>query len=311
MGKIKYLLIVSILLLSGCVPSQALWENYRQHSTHKAYALGDNNVAGAAWNQKTQLEAQHLALSYCKTSGGVNCKIIDVNGSAPKEGNTSSLKSTEIESSKGKRILESSGTGFFVNKNTLITNYHVAESCEEKTALINGEEFVLYPVASDLINDVAIFQTEKEIDKVAVLRGVPKIKKGEEVAVYGYPLSGLLSAEAKITNGIINSTSGLANDIRYLQFSAPVQSGNSGGPLIDESGAVIGIITATLNPKYLEMIGSNEPQNVNFAIKSSLLLDILEQAGISYTTPNQNQKRTAAEIADEADGYTARVLCWK
>ena len=166
-------------------------------------------------------------------------------------------------------------------------------------------------VASDLINDVAIFQTEKENDKVAVLRGVPKIKKGEQVAVYGYPLSGLLSAEAKITNGIINSTSGLANDIRYLQFSAPVQSGNSGGPLIDESGAVIGIITATLNPKYLEMIGSIEPQNVNFAIKSSLLIDILEQAGISYTTPNQNQKRTASEIADEADGYTARVLCWK
>jgi S1-C subfamily serine protease len=117
--------------------------------------------------------------------------------------------------------------------------------------------------------------------------------------------------EPKITNGIINSTSGLANDIRYLQFSAPIQSGNSGGPLIDESGAVIGIITATLNPKYLEMIGSSEPQNVNFAIKSNLLIDILEQAGISYTTPNQNQKRTASEIADEADGYTARVLCWK
>jgi PBP1b-binding outer membrane lipoprotein LpoB len=60
MRKIKYFLILSILLLSGCVPSQALWDNYRQHTAHKAYALGDNNVAGAAWNQKQQLRPNIL-----------------------------------------------------------------------------------------------------------------------------------------------------------------------------------------------------------------------------------------------------------
>jgi S1-C subfamily serine protease len=86
----------------------------------------------------------------------------------------------------------------------------------------------------------------------------------------GYPLSGLLSSDANVSVGNVSALAGLRDDSRYLQISAPVQPGNSGGPLLDASGHLVGIVTAKLDAVRLARFTGDIPQNVNFALKTEV-----------------------------------------
>jgi serine protease Do len=93
---------------------------------------------------------------------------------------------------------------------------------------------------------------------------------GESIFVYGFPLTGLLSSSGNFTVGTITSIAGLGDDSRIMQISAPVQPGNSGGPLLDRSGNVVGIIVSKLNALRLAQVTQDMAQNINFAIKASI-----------------------------------------
>ena len=94
---------------------------------------------------------------------------------------------------------------------------------------------------------------------------------GEGVAAFGYPHVDLLSSSGNFTLGNITALSGIGDDSREVQISAPVQSGNSGGPLLDMGGNIVGIVASKLDALKVAARGGDLPQNVNFAIKSSLL----------------------------------------
>jgi S1-C subfamily serine protease len=93
---------------------------------------------------------------------------------------------------------------------------------------------------------------------------------GEKVFTIGYPLNDIMGVNYKVNDGIIGSSSGIAGDIRYFQISVPLQPGNSGGPLFNKNGNVIGITTARLNSDAM----GTTVENVNYAIKISYLVNL-------------------------------------
>ncbi len=167
------------------------------------------------------------------------------------------------------------GTGFAIAPNGLIvTNNHVvADSKEIKVSGLNGnfnKDYLAKVVIADKTNDLAIIQiTDNTFNNFGEIPY--KIKQsssmvGEDIFVLGYPLTATMGDEIKLTNGIISSKTGYQNDITVYQISAPVQPGNSGGPLFDKSGNLIGII----NAKHIDA------ENATYAIKVSYLSNILE-----------------------------------
>ena len=162
------------------------------------------------------------------------------------------------------------GSGFSVARRLIVTNAHVIE--DARTITVAGYDGVsrATPVIVDRNNDVALIRTETELDSPPLpfrSRGGPGL--GESVAVLGYPLSGLLSSGPQVTQGAVSSLLGPREDARHLQISAPIQPGSSGGPLVDMSGGVVGIVVASLT----------NAQNVNFAVRAALAEALVEAAG--------------------------------
>jgi S1-C subfamily serine protease len=162
-------------------------------------------------------------------------------------------------------------------------------------------------VGLDATNDLALLTTDLGTRIVPALRvGVPV---GESIFVYGFPLAGLLSSSGNFTVGNITSVAGLADDSRILQISAPVQPGNSGGPLLDRFGNVVGIIVSKLNALKLAQVTQDVPQNVNFAIKASLAANFLEVNNIQMQVGSNAEPLETTEIAERAKQFTVRVIC--
>lgn len=168
-----------------------------------------------------------------------------------------------------------SGTGFIISeKGILVTNYHVISGGNKFTATntVDGKTYDLEIMNKDEINDLAVLKIKDIKESLAEMPYTisTNVKVGQNVFTVGYPLNDFMGDNQKVTNGIINSLSGVKDDTRYYQISVPIQPGNSGGPLFDLSGGVIGITTATLNP---DAVKSNI-QNVNYAIKINTLQNL-------------------------------------
>jgi len=175
---------------------------------------------------------------------------------------------------KPKSNLISTGTGFFIsNDGFLLTNSHVVENSSNVSIIFNGVEVVASVVARDSVNDIALLKID--IKTVGIpLEVSKKTLKGSEISILGYPNIGLQGNEQKATFGYINSNSGMKGDLRYYQMSAPIQAGNSGSPVLNNSGSVIGIATSTLNQSAVIKSTGNLAQNVNYAMKITYALQI-------------------------------------
>jgi S1-C subfamily serine protease len=162
----------------------------------------------------------------------------------------------------------SSGTGFVVAARRIMTNHHVIEGCAEVAArLPDGRELPARVMTSDTTRDLALLSTEADAGPILPFRSAGTYRRGEGVVTYGFPLAGLLSSGPTLTTGEISALAGLADNQRHLQISAPVQPGNSGGPLLDMRGQVIGVVVSKLNASQVARQTGDIPQNVNFAVK--------------------------------------------
>ena len=132
---------------------------------------------------------------------------------------------------------------------------------------------------------------------------------GETVEAVGFPLNGLLSG-FNMTIGSVSSLTGIRGDKRYLQISAPVQQGNSGGPLLDSAGLVVGVVVGKLNAVKLAQATGDLPQNVNFAIDGGLLPALLDRTKTKYSTVASEEPVAPTEIAKKAKDFTVLVECW-
>jgi S1-C subfamily serine protease len=145
-------------------------------------------------------------------------------------------------------------------------------------------------------------------NSVATFREGTPVRAGEAVVALGYPLSGLLASTANVSIGNVSALAGLHDDSRYLQISAPVQPGNSGGPLLDSSGHLMGIVTAKLDYRIARYTG-DIPQNVNFALKAEVARIFLDSKGIAYQKAHSDQQLSPADVGDFARPFTVHIKC--
>lgn len=210
-----------------------------------------------------------------------------------------------------RRVQTSSGTGFFVSgKGHVLTNNHVIKGCRNIKVGYSGG--LLEPanlMATDRRNDLALLRTELRGEAVPALKS--RVRVGDNIYVYGFPLSGLLSKTGNFTVGYVTSAAGLNDDTSQLQISAPVQPGNSGGPLTDRGGNVVGVIVSKLNVLRVAKYIKDVPQNVNFAIKASIAANFLESNGVAVPANESQEKLEPAEVAERAKKFTVRVICTK
>jgi serine protease Do len=135
------------------------------------------------------------------------------------------------------------------------------------------------------------------------------VKVGEGIAVFGYPLVGLLSTSGNFTVGNVSAITGMGNDTRYLQISAPVQPGSSGGPVLDQSGNVVGVVVSKLDAIKIAEATNDIAQNVNFAIKTTVLTNFLDSNGVSYTTAGVGQSLQPSDLAERAKSISVLIRC--
>ena len=216
-------------------------------------------------------------------------------------------KAPEID---GSLLTIGSGSGFYINnKGYALTNNHVVEICKQMVAVVDGREILLRVLNTDKINDVAVLKTDYK-SRSYIKINEDGAKLGENVIAVGYPLAGRLSDSVKITRGIVSSLSGLDNNIGQIQIDAALQPGNSGGPVLNEKGELIGIASAGLNKLLMAKEAKYIPENVNFAVASPIVVNILKSKKIKYTTPNMfSGSYSNTELAELGDKSTIQLFC--
>ncbi len=198
----------------------------------------------------------------------------------------------------------SNGTGFFVDAaGYVITNAHVVDGCDDPKVVFGLNEPVPAQVlARDAKNDLALLKVVRLADHVAVLRA--GVKVGEEIAAFGYPLQGTLSAGGNFTLGNVSALAGAQNDSTRVQITAPVQPGNSGGPVVDRAGNVVGVVVSVITQ---HMRGA--AQNIGFAIKIDVLTAFLNSHAVPYLTETSAHPLGNVELAEKLQAITVLVLC--
>jgi S1-C subfamily serine protease len=203
----------------------------------------------------------------------------------------------------------SSGSGFFVSKaGHVVTNAHVVQDCSAISVRPDGAVGVPAQVlARDVINDLAVLKIAGPAERTLPVR--PSVRLGEGIAAFGFPHSDLLATAGNFTLGNVTALAGLKDDSRYLQISAPVQPGNSGGPLLDGAGNVVGVVSAKLDAIKMASERGDLPQNINFAVKASLAASFLDANQIAYDTGAPGEKLDPADLAERAKKASAFITC--
>lgn len=204
------------------------------------------------------------------------------------------------------------GTGFIVGDTLAMTNNHVVEGCQRlsvRTADKTTEPVRL--LAADARRDLALLQLPRPLGPLLRFREAPPMARGEAVVTYGYPLSGVLSSGPTLTTGDVSALAGLRDNPLHFQISAPVQPGNSGGPLLDSRGLVIGIVVAKLDAlRVARMTGGDIPQNVNFAIKGAEAIAFMREKGAAASLSDSvGAERKPAEIGEAVNAAVLSVQC--
>jgi hypothetical protein len=171
---------------------------------------------------------------------------------------------------------KSSGTGFFITQDGyLITNYHVVEDGTNFQVRTKQGTFPAQVIKTDKSNDLALLKVTGSFAAIAVSTN-KQMKLGESVFTIGFPNPAMQGLEPKLTRGDISSLAGMQDDPRYLQISVPLQPGNSGGPLVNSGGHVVGVVTGRLRDMVALQASGALPQNVNYAVKGAFLAAFLE-----------------------------------
>jgi serine protease Do len=205
--------------------------------------------------------------------------------------------------------LASTGTGFAIAANWLLTNAHVVEGCKRVAAKSVGDSG---RVIADETNDLALLEFPANSFVSPLAFSGKQLALGESVVALGYPLRSILAESLNVTVGNVSSLAGPGNDSRYLQMTAAVQHGNSGGPLLGLNGAIIGVVSAQLRTaKVVEETG-DIPQSVNFAIKQQAARSFIESNGIEIkVTAAGDEEKTVTKIAELAKKAVFPIDCFK
>jgi S1-C subfamily serine protease len=268
-----------------------VWQEAKMWAINILGYMHDNGL-GVPPNETEALAHYYLAKSISENMGDV--EAINRNISLRERQMTSSarqfsqLRAQELrplyfESSASdtsaplaEQLKYGSGSGVFVTQEGhLLTAAHVVENAAKVKARLNEETVEAEIIAVDHPNDVALLKVHAKVD-AAPIRPSAGVELGNQVFTIGFPNMLLQGTEPKFTEGTISSTSGMRDDPRQFQVSVQVQPGNSGGALFDENGNVVGLVVSKLDDIATTKLTGAVPQNVNYAVKSSYALPLLE-----------------------------------
>lgn len=209
------------------------------------------------------------------------------------------------------------GSGFTVSADGIIvTNYHVVENSDSIFINFSQRDDLIQAsiLNRDVNNDIAILKVPnfEDLDILSSL-SLPisfanNTRVGQEVYTIGFPLSAIMGDKSRVSFGRVNSLYGVLDDPRLIQISNPIQPGNSGGPLFNLNGELVGIVVSGLNAKYFYDNLGIIPQNVNFAIKNDYLRPLLNNSMNSDYIVDSLKKFQNIEIEKQIDIYKPNVV---
>ena len=206
-------------------------------------------------------------------------------------------------------ISASSGSGFAVSSDGyVITNHHVIDGCQKVVVHIKGKELPVTVVTYDPQNDLALLKRDFRPSTVFPLsNNRPELL--QDIYVAGFPFGDKFSTSVKVTKGIISSLTGLGNNFSNIQIDAALQSGNSGGPILDDFGNVIGVAVSKLDAKYMFEEFGIIPENTNFGIKSSVVRSVLDSNEVDIPPANQSEI-SKSKLGKMISSGTYYISCW-
>jgi serine protease Do len=205
----------------------------------------------------------------------------------------------------------STGTGFFINHaGQLLTAAHVLRDCLLIEARQDERTFPVRLRAADDLLDLAVVDADAPAARALPLRAGQTLVLGEAVSNVGFPLHGILAASPHLTRGNVSARSGLKGSPGTFQFSAPIQPGASGGPVVSDAGELIGVAVGTLDPAALASRGVL-PQNVNFALDARYAAMFLRRHGIEFDEVPAAAGGDMATANDAALAAVVQLSCYQ
>ena len=206
-------------------------------------------------------------------------------------------------------ISASSGSGFAVSSDGhVITNHHVIEGCQKVVVHTKEKDLTVRVITYDPQNDLALLKGDFRPQTVFPLSNSrPELL--QDIYVAGYPFGNEISTSVKVTKGIISSLTGIANNFSNIQIDAALQSGNSGGPILDDLGNVVGVAVAKLDAKYMFDNFGSIPENTNFGIKSIIVRSILDSNEVDSLPANQLEI-SKSKLGKMISSGTYYISCW-
>ena len=197
--------------------------------------------------------------------------------------------------------IASSGSGFFINnKGYFVTNYHVIEGCDDKSKIAyRKKEYPAELVASDKKADLAVLKAK--VKNKEYLNFSYKPKKLLKVYVAGYPFGKMLSDDLNFHDGIISSLKGFEDNTNQITITAALNPGNSGGPVVNENGEVVGVAVSGLAKDLTE--------GINFAIKSETVQTFLKSNKIKLSSSFYNKKLDSDDLLELLEEGTVYTFC--
>ena len=222
------------------------------------------------------------------------------------------------------------GSGFFVSKmGHVITNAHVVQNCSKVTIGDNANKQVPAEIINtDRSNDLALLklstlemasaESKSLIQKLGIVvvplatNGLLRnedVRLGEKVLVAGYPFGDVFSNTIKVTSGIVSATRGAGDDSGQFQLDAAVQPGNSGGPIYDSGGNIVGVVISQLDKRMMEKAIGSMPENMNFGIKASTVRQFLTSSGLPSKKSERTEEKSTEQLAKIAQSQALMVKC--
>ncbi len=197
------------------------------------------------------------------------------------------------------------GTGFLVSgEGDFLTNNHVVEGCT--TVSIDGLPATI--IATDDAFDLALLRVSPAPSAEPAQFAEKPARLNSDVTVIGFPLPDLLGG-LNVTRGSVTSLKGIAGDGVRMQISAPVQPGNSGGPVVNAAGQVVGVVVSKLDAQMVADATGDIPQNINFAIRAEIAKLFLYQNGVEPVEVEETDALAPEDLAEAAKGFTRLITC--
>jgi len=259
----------------------------------EGYGVQENPMEGLAWLYVAEFNKNPLAVELIKTAEAKlnNSLILMAQDRAKvimdllKEGRHTSDSSlsgslpsflpSQVFPIKPKHESRGSGSGALVSSSGhVVTAAHVIKGATYIEVVTPSGTYPATMLNVDDANDIALLKVDESFDSYIQIGRSSEVRLGQSVATIGFPNIGIQGHSPKVTQGMVSGENGIHNDIRMWQISVPIQPGNSGGPLLDDLGRLVGVVVASLSLRAIQITGS-VPQNVNYAIKGAYLEPLL------------------------------------